>query len=71
MDPHINLRVRLEMLDGVGDAGQQRAAAHRHQHGVHRGQLLHHLQPHCSLALDHADVVVSAGKILLVVYLLK
>ena len=49
--------VGAQRLDRDRDAGQQPAAAGRHQHGAYVGRLLEHLEAERALAGDDVDVV--------------
>ena len=52
-DPHVG----AQRLDRQRDPGQQAAATGGHQHGLHVGHLLEHLEPEGALARHDVDVV--------------
>ena len=58
----IDLAVRLQVLDGIGHARDEPAAADRHQHGLHVRQLLQNLQPQRPLPRDDVRVVEGMDK---------
>ena len=58
----VDLAVRLQVLDGIGHARNQPAAADRHQHRVHVRHLLQDFQAHRALACDHVRVVEGMHK---------
>ena len=55
----VDLDIRPQGLDGKGNAGNQAAAAHRHNHGVQIGQLIQDFQTDGALACNHQFIVVG------------
>ena len=58
----VDLDVRLEALDGKGHAGDEAAAAHRHDDRIHVGQLVQDFQTDGALTRDDLLVVVGVDE---------
>ena len=58
----VDLDLRLEALDGEGHAGDESAAAHRHDDGVHIGQLVEDLEADGALPGDDLLVIVGVDE---------
>jgi len=58
----VDLDVRLEALDGKGHAGDQAAAAHRHNDRIHIRQLIQNFQTNGSLPRDDLLIVIGVDK---------
>ena len=55
----VDLDLRLEALDGEGHAGDESAAAHRHDNGIHIGQLVENFEADGTLTGNDLLVVVG------------
>ena len=58
----VDLDVGLQALDGEGHAGDESAAAHRHDDSVHIGQLVENFEPDGTLTGNDLLVVVGAPR---------